>query len=385
MNNTTLSAIKRIEMEAKKIPGAVSLAQGAPSLSSDDTIRQGVIRAIQEDKVDKYSLVAGLPELRSAISQSLKSKGMVYSPDNEIIVTVGTIEALSAVCLSLLDPNDEVIVFTPTYYTNYKKIIGLAKAKTVTVQLDEQSGWKLDMQALERAINEKTKLILVCSPNNPTGSVFKKDDLLQIGHIAQSKNIFLVLDEVYYNLQYKKEKFSLAQEKQFRNNIIRITSLSKDFSLAGWRIGFLHAPKELTAKILSIHDSLSVCAPVVSQYAALAALKNEETILLKNINEYSERRKIMGESLAKMKNFLEIIEPKGAFYFFPKIYDLKNDMDFCLDLLHKAKVAVVPGSEFGPGGEGHIRLCFGRSREDIQEGMIRLNNYFLESRKKDIN
>lgn len=375
----TLSTIKKIEMAAQKLPGTISLAQGTPSLRSDNIIREEVIKAIKNNKADKYSPVAGLVELRCLISDNLTKSGMDYDVEEEIIVTAGAIEALSATLLSLINAGEEeeIIILTPTYYTNYREICRMAGATAIEVILDEEKDWSLNINELKSKITKKTKGIIICNPNNPTGSILSKNKLLEIGDLARKKALLLIFDDVYQNLYYKKEKvFCLARESRFKDNLIRIVSLSKDFALSGWRIGFLHGPKRLVSKILPVHDNLINCAPVVSQYAAIAAIKNKDRIISENIKEYTKRKSIMEELLSGMSRFLSFTPPKGTYYFFPKIFGVNNTLDFSINLLKKNRIATVPGSEFGPGGEGHIRLCFGRPEKDIVNGMKRLKQYF---------
>ena len=377
----TLSAIKRIENRARGIPGVISLAQGVPSFAANPVIQKEVIEAIKNNKVDKYSPVTGLLELREVISEKLAQKGMYYNPQDEVIVTAGGIESLSATMLALVEGGDEVIILTPVF-PNYERIIRMAKGKPVIVPLNEKKGWKLDFDLLKKKITSRTKAIIVCNPNNPTGSVLSQKELMTIGILAQRHKFFIILDDIYGNFYYgEKPLFNLCRQKQFRKQIIRIVSFSKDFALSGWRIGFIHADKENVAKILPIHDNLVICAPVVSQYAALSALKNEAAILSEYMNVYEKRRRLMGNYLEKVNTHIKFIWPEGAYYFFPKVIDVVTTEDLCFDMLEKVKVATVPGDDFGVGGKGHIRLCFGKTEEEIEEGMKRIESYF---KKNDI-
>ena len=371
-----LSAIKRIEIAASKIPGVISLAQGVPSAPSEKVIRKAVIKTIKGNRVDKYSAVSGLIKLRQLIAEDLVKEGMDYCPKNEIIITAGAIESLSSVILALINPRDEIIITTPAY-PNYQRIIKMAGAKAIEIQLNEKNHWDLDLEELKKKISRKVRAIIICNPNNPTGSVIEYNKLIKLAKLSQVYNITIILDDIYRNLYYAKGHLkSLCQKKEFKNNIIRIVSFSKEFSLSGWRIGYLHGPKQKLDKILAIHDNLINCAPVVSQYAAIAALKHKEEILLKNLKLYQNNREIMGAYLKSLKKFIQFSWPKGAYYFFPKIIGTQNSEKLAFDILDKVKLAVVPGEDFGPGGEGHIRLCFGRSKNEIIEGMERLKQYF---------
>lgn len=378
-----LSAIKRIENRAKDIPGVISLAQGIPSFASHKIIQEGAIKAIRDNKVDKYSLTAGIPELRSLIGKKLLEKGMCsYDPDTEIIVTAGAIEALSATLIALVKPQDEVIVLTPTY-PSYAKIIKMVGGKTISVPLNENGGWKLNLEMLSKKITRLTRAIILCNPNNPTGSVLTQKELIAIGSLAQRNNFIIITDDVYEKFYFGLGPiFNLCSQKQFKKQTIRIVSFSKDLALSGWRIGFLHGDKKQIEKILPVHDNLVNCAPVISQYTAMIGLKNEDVIFSSYKAIYNKRRLLMGKLLKDCKDYLSFAWPQGAYYFFPKIHGIKNAEFLCFDMLEKAKVASVPGEEFGPGGEGHIRLCFGKSEGEITEGMRRLLLYFRKHFKK---
>ncbi len=371
----SLSAIKRIENAAKKIDGSVSLAQGTPSFSSNPIIQSKVIKAIKKGWVDRYSSVAGLLELRTLICRKLAHRGMFYDPETEIIVTAGVIESLSATLISLIDPRKEVIILTPAY-PYYPRIIKMARARPIQVPLSEKDGWSLNVDLLESKIGKNTQAILLCNPNNPTGTVLGKKTLLEITGLAERYNLTLICDDVYEDFYWKEGKlFSLCTIRKYKNRVIRLMSLSKNYALSGWRIGYLAGPENLVKKILVTHDNLVNCAPVVSQYAALAALENEKEILPANLKEYSLRRQLMGRYLEGLKGRIQFSWPDGGYYFFPKVVGVTDTEKFCFKVLNKVGLAVVPGKEFGLGGEGHIRLCCGRSREDISSGMLRLKKY----------
>ena len=369
-----LSAIKRIENEAHKIGGVVSLAQGIPTVGSHEIIREAAIEAIRQGKVDHYSLSAGLPELKNLIVQ----KWNLNTAESEVVVTAGAIEALSAIFLALCKPLDEIITFSP-YYAAYSSVVGISGAKLVAVPLSEENNCRPDLKTLGDKITLATKGILLCIPHNPTGVIFTKEELEEIGKIAVEKNIFIISDDVYQNFFYTQNKpYLLQSNPNFSKNVISIVSLSKDFSLSGWRVGFIIGPVKLVEPIFSVHDTLVNCAPVVSQYAAIAALKFEYKILPGVMPHYAQNRKLMGGYLETLSEYLDFVWPEGSYYFFLRIKNLKDSEKFCLDMLREAKVAVVPGSAFGPGGEGHVRLCFGRDEKDIVEGMKRFKEYLTK-------
>lgn len=367
-----LSAIKRLELASKNMPGAISLAQGVPSLESHWAVREGAVRAIQEGKADAYSSPRGLEELRFAMSESLRKQGFIFDPAKEVIVTAGSIEGLSCVLLSILNAGDEVIVFTPTYYENYRSIVEMAKGEIVASPLEKTHVWQIDFADLEGRISSRTKAFIICNPNNPTGSVIPAQDMSRLAFLAKQHGLYLICDEVYRNLYYGSEvPFSLPHNGQ-DDYMIRIVSFSKDFALSGWRIGFVCASERIITSILPVHDSLVNCAPVVSQYAAIGGLRHEQEIINSARQEYGERKKIMEDRLLRMADFLNFVSPQGAYYIFPRLYRVQDSERFAFDLLSQAGLAVVPGSSFGEGGEGHIRLCFGRPRSDIEKGMDRL-------------
>lgn len=378
-----LSLIKKIELLAAKKPGAVSLAQGIPSFDTPEPIKRRVAEALAKGLVARYSLTPGMIELREAIEDNLGQQGMHYDFENEIIVTVGSIEAITATLLATVGSGDEVIIATPSY-VSYKESVRLAGAEPVFVALDEERGWAVDIAAFERALSEKTKAIILCNPNNPTGTIFHKQELLQLGALAKQKNLVLILDEVYRDFLYQEEDrqhyFSLAMESQFRDHVVRVFSFSKAFAMTGWRVGYLHTAKHLAERILKVHDTLVTCAPVISQYAALAALemKPQEWFLYRE--EYQQRRDLMCRNLSELKEYFSYAHPQSSYFVFPKLAkerfpEYTSSYDLALDILEKVGLAVVPGMAFGPSGEDHLRLSFGRSREDITEGMTRLKKY----------
>ncbi len=374
----SVSIIKEIEHYAKTHPDVVSLAQGIPSFVSHPIIRESVMRALSENKVDAYSSVAGILTFREAIAYDLALRSMRYDPEGEILVTGGSMEALSATLLTLAKTGDEIIIPTPSYVA-YERISGMIGAKAIVTPLQEEQGWKLNIEDVKTKISPKTKVCVICNPNNPTGSVYAKEDLLQLGKLAVKHNFTIVSDEVYEGLYFGNDSFfTLAQNEEFRNHIVRIYSFSKDYALTGWRIGYLHSDRSIVRRILPVHENLINCPPVISQYAALAGLQHQKIIKTEQHAAYKKRREIVGNTLGELKEFLSFTWPEGTYYFFPKIHGLQNSEAFCMDVLKKAKVAIVPGSGFGDGGEGHARFCFGRKEEDVIEGMKRFKEYFFK-------
>lgn len=376
-NTISLSPIKEMELRASRIPGVVSLAQGVPSFDTPEPVKRAAIEAIEKGRVAKYSLAPGLLELREVITQKLEQENKFFDFEEEVIVTAGSIEAITATLLAILSPGDEVLIPDPTY-TSYQSAIKVAGGVPVFVPLDEACRWAFDIADLEKRITPKTKALLFCNPNNPTGTIFTRNQLHAVAQLAIKHDFFILSDEVYKDFVFDSDEklYSLGGMRGIRDRLIYIFSFSKAYAMTGWRIAYLATHQELAKRILGVHDALVTCAPVVSQYAALAALEMAEAELAEYHKIYKARRDLICKRLDKLPDVFEYQKPDSAYFVFPKYKRDGNSKDFAIELLEKAKVATVPGSAFGPGGEGHIRMCFGRSEEDINTAFDRLEKYF---------
>ena len=389
-----LSIIKQIEIESSKYINAISLAQGIPDLDTPQYIKGKVAKALARGIVSKYSLSPGLPELRELIAESLATENMFYDWEKEILITAGSIEGITATILTITNPGDEVIIPEPTY-TSYREVIYLAGCQPVFVPLDESRGWAFNIQKYEEAITDKTKAIFYCNPNNPTGTIYNKEQLLELATLADRYNLFLISDEVYKDFIYDKIGFfSLAEIPSLRKKLIRIFSFSKAYAMTGWRVAYLHSDVSITQEILKVHDSLVTCAPVISQYGAIGALELDKQKIKEFRDDYRHKRDLICRRISKLKNVFSFVKPDSAYYVFPKInpvavqglsYNSKpllldnglvDSFNFAFWLLAKIQLAVVPGVAFGPNGEGHIRISFGRSVSDINEAFDRLEKIF---------
>ena len=370
-----LNGIKQLETYARYHPEVVSLSQGISFLNSASSIRSQVILALEANNVDKYGDPQGLLLLREKIVEQIKYEGMQYSAD-EIIVTAGATEALASIFLTCVTAErDEVIIPTPTYSAWFRSVL-IARGKPISLPLNEAEQWTLDINKLEKLITNRTAAILLCNPNNPTGSIYSQQILDKLCQLAQEYKIKIVIDEVYKQMIFDDISFyTPAVNPAFKKDIIRVVSFSKDFSLTGWRVGFIHSDRSIIQQILPVHDAIVNCAPVISQYAAVAALENQDEILANNRKIYTRNRSLMQSYLDQLTEYLIYQLPKGSYFFFPRFLNEQNSEKFCLDLLKKEKVAVVPGSDFGAGGENHIRLCFGRDETSIIKGMEGLTRY----------
>lgn len=370
-----LSVIKQVELQAAKYPDVISLAQGIPDFDTPEYIKRRVQRALADGVVAKYSLSPGLPELREMVELDLAKDGMYYDWENEIIITAGSIEAITATLLATINPGDEVMIPSPTY-TSYREAIILAGGIPVYVELDEANDWSFCFERFEQAITPRTKAIFYCNPNNPTGTIYSREQLAGLADLAIKHDLLLISDEVYKDFTYGSEPvFSLAERPELRNRLVRIFSFSKSYAMTGWRVAYLHSDASLVREILKVHDVMVTCAPVISQYAAMGALEIGRRETDRFMVEYSLRRDLICNRLDKLSAFFEYVKPQGAYFVFPKLKNNISSQTFCLDLLDKAQVAVVPGSAFGPSGERHIRLSFGRSSKDINTAFDRIERY----------
>jgi aminotransferase len=374
--NMRLSPIKEIELAASKYTDVVSLAQGIPSFDTPECIKRRVVNALERGAAAKYSLSPGLPELRELIEVRLARENMHYDWEKEIIVTAGTIEAITASILAISEPGDEIIIPEPTY-TSYNEVIALAGCKPVYVPLDEGRGWAFDVGRYEAAITERTRAIFFCNPNNPTGTVYTKEEQLKLAELAVKHDLFIITDEVYKDFLYDDTRiFSLAEVPELRERVIRIYGFSKAFAMTGWRVGYVHSDAKNIAEILKVHDALVTCAPVVSQFAAMGALEMGQKEVDAFNREYKARRDLICARLDRLSGVFSYVRPQSSYYVFPRYSEKMDSRTYAFKLLDEAHVACVPGRAFGPCGEGHVRLSFGRSRADINEAFDRLERMY---------
>ena len=375
-----LSPIKAMELAASRVPDVVSLAQGIPSFDTPEPIKSFVQQKIAEGECATYSLTPGLPQLRECIAESLLQEGMHYDPDREIIVSSGSIEAIAATLLTLTRPGDEIILPSPSY-ASYQEVVRIAGCTPRFAPLHEEQNFAFDEEAFEACLSPYTRAILYCNPNNPTGTVFSEAETRALIALAERHDLFLIIDEAYKDFVYTPEAyFSPAQVADVRQRIVRIFTFSKAYGMTGWRVGYLHSDARNVQEILKVHDALVTCAPVVSQYAALAALEYGHEHITSFRQAFKQRRDLTLTHLDQLSHVFDYQKPEGAYFVFPRIKDVvvhaRDSHTLAYDLLEKAKVAVVPGIAFGPSGEAHIRLNFGRRPDDITTAFERLSAYF---------
>lgn len=377
-----VSAIKEIELLARSKKDVISLAQGTPNFLTDDAIKQAAKKAMDEGLTDKYTPGFGIRPLREALAKKLDKENNIKVEPEQVIVTHGGIEAIMAIFMALLNVEDEVLVLSPDYASHISQItFATHGGKPIFVPLIEAGKeWILDPQRLEEAVTPRSKAILICNPCNPTGKVYTKQELEWIAKIALKYNLYIITDEMYEYFVYDgKTHISIGSFKEVADRTISVFGFSKSFSMTGWRIGYFTAAKNIVDQIFKIHDSLITCPTAISQYAALEAITGKKDMVEKYKKEYLKRRQIVLSWLDKTDKLTYTI-PQGAYYIFPKFVKDVDDRTLVLEILEKAKVAVVPGSAFGKGGENHIRISFACDADTLEKGMERLINFINQKK-----
>ncbi|WP_020062562.1 aminotransferase [Bacillus sp. 123MFChir2] len=373
------SGIRKFFDLAAGMKGVISLGVGEPDFVTPWNVRQACIRSLEEGYT-AYTANAGLLELRVEISKYLHKQFSVdYDPKEEIIVTVGASQALDVAMRTIVNPGDEVIIIEPSF-VSYAPLVTLAGGVPVLVSTSSEDEFKVQPHQIESAITSNTKAILLCSPNNPTGTLLNKEESEKIAVIVEKYNLIVLSDEIYAELVYDETYTSFASVKHMRNHTILISGFSKGFAMTGWRLGLIAAPKHFTELMLKIHQYSMMCAPTMSQFAALEALRSGEQEVIRMRESYKQRRNFMTTSFNEMG--LDCHMPGGAFYVFPSIRSTGlSSAEFAERLLLAEKVAVVPGSVFGESGEGFIRCSYATSLEQLMEAMKRMKR-FVENEKR---
>lgn len=374
-----VSDIRRFDERVSVIEDMLKLTLGEPDFNTPEHVKLAGISAI-ENNDSHYTGMAGDLELRKAVATFMQQKYQVsFAPENEILVTVGATEALSASLLAVLNPGDKIIVPTPIY-PGYEPLITLARAEPIYIDTTS-NGFVLTPEMIEAAMLEhgdQVKAIILNYPSNPTGVTYNREEVKAIADAVKKYSIFVISDEIYSELTYGETHVSIAEFA--RDQTILINGLSKSHAMTGWRIGFILAPQELIGQIVKVHQYLVTSATTMAQKAAIAALTAGADDALPMKIEYMKRRDFLYE---KMKNLgFEIARPNGAFYIFAKIPDgyTQNSMNFCVDLAEKNKLAIIPGSAFGAAGEGFVRLSYAASMEKLELAMERLTAYMATNK-----
>lgn len=372
------SAIHEMTRLSRKMEDVAFLSWAKPTSDTPEHIKNAAIKAIKKGLVGGYTESAGLPELRTEIVKKLNRDNNIDATNDQVLVTVGAIEGLAAAVMAIIDPGDEVILPTPTYSTHIRQVL-IASGKPVLVPLIEEEDFALNINGLKNAITPKTKAIMYCSPNNPTGTVFKEEELRQLAQISLKNNLVIITDEAYEYFVYGNNKhFSIASIPEVQKNVISSYTFTKTYAMTGWRVGYLYADEKLIPQITKAHIPFAICAPVVSQYAALAALKGPQDCVREFKDHYLSARNLMCERLDNLDSIFQYVKPGGSYLMFPKILvkEGQNSTAFCKNILKEAKVSTTPGIAFGPTGEGHLRVSFCVPEAQINKAFNRLESYF---------
>ena len=367
------SGIRKFFDIAATMKEVISLGIGEPDFDSPQPIIDAGIRSLKENQTH-YTANRGILPLRRALSEHLeKLYGVSYNPDDEVVMTVGGSEALVMACTAVLDPGDEVILPTPCF-VSYQGVINLAGGVCVEVPSRMENDFKPDPAELEKAVTSRTKAILINFPCNPTGAVADRETLIAIGKIAEKHDLVVISDEIYDRLVYGVDHICFSALPGMQERTILVGGFSKDYAMTGWRIGFACAPRELMDGMARVHQYIIMTAPTMAQFGALEGLTCCEDFVQKMQKEYDRRRVLIVEGLNYIG--LPTFEPKGAFYAFPKVSVTGlDDTIFADRLLHEKHVAVVPGSAFGPGGEGFVRCSYATAFDQLEEALDRIDKF----------
>ncbi len=367
------SGIRKFFDIVSEMKDAISLGVGEPDFDTPWHIRDEGIFALEKGKTF-YTSNAGLKDLRSEISNYLmRSQKVHYDPMSEILVTVGGSEAIDIGLRAVINAGDEVIIPQPSY-VSYEPCALLAGAKPVIIDLKAENEFRLTPQELKNAITDKTKVLILPYPNNPTGAIMEQADLEAIAKIIIEKDILVMSDEIYAELTYKGKHVSITSIEGMKERTILINGFSKAYAMTGWRLGYACAPAEIIKQMTKIHQFAIMCAPTTSQYGAIEALKNGDDDIAEMRQAYNQRRRFLLSRFKEMR--LECFEPYGAFYVFPCIKEFgMTSEEFATKFLHEEKVAVVPGTAFGASGEGFLRISYAYSMENLKIAIDRLEKF----------
>lgn len=374
------SGIRKFFDIVNEMDDVISLSVGEPDFDTPWHIRDEGIYSLEKGRTF-YTSNAGLKELKEEICLYLKRKqGVEYDPLNEVFVTVGGSEGIDAAMRAMLNPGDEVLIPQPSF-VSYEPCAVLAGGVPVIIELKEENEFRLTVQELKQAITDKTKLLVLPFPNNPTGAIMEKKDLEEIAEVIIKNDIYVMSDEIYAELTYKDKHVSIAEIPGMKERTILINGFSKAYAMTGWRLGYACGPKEIIAQMLKIHQFAIMCAPTTSQYAAVEALRNGDEDVAQMREEYNQRRRYLLYAFKEMG--IKCFEPFGAFYVFPSIKEFGMTSDeFATRFLQEEKVAAVPGTAFGDCGEGFLRISYAYSLDNLKVAMGRLADFVERLRKE---
>lgn len=372
------SGIRKFFDMLSEMEDVISLTVGQPDFITPWHIREAAIESLEKGKT-YYTSNAGLGELREEISKYMKRKFNLEYAKNEVIVTVGGSEAIDIAMRALIEPGDEVILPQPSFVC-YEPIATMLGAKVVHINTKLENEFKITPEELKAAITDKTKLLILPFPNNPTGAILTRDELCELAEVLKGTNIAVLSDEIYAELTYGTRHVSIAEIEGMRERTVIASGFSKAYAMTGWRLGYICAPQPLAEQMLKLHQFAIMCAPTASQFAAIEALKNGDGDIEMMRQEYNRRRTFILEGLRKIG--IECFEPKGAFYIYPNIapFGLSSE-EFAERLLYEHKCAIVPGTAFGENGEGFARISYAYSVKHLTQALEKIEA-FVKTLKK---
>ncbi len=374
------SGIRKFFDIVSEMKDAISLGVGEPDFDTPWHVRAEGILSLEKGKTF-YTSNSGLMELRKEICNYIKrTQNITYDPAKEVLITVGGSEAIDIGLRAMLNPGDEVLIPQPSY-VSYEPCTVLAGGVPVIINLKAENEFRLTARELEEAITDKTKVLILPYPNNPTGAIMEKSDLEAIAEIIIKHDLFVMSDEIYAELSYKGDHVSIASLPGMQERTILINGFSKAYAMTGWRLGYACGPRVILEQMTKIHQFAIMCAPTTSQYAAIDALKNGDEDVKMMREEYNRRRRYLMHTFKEMG--LECFEPYGAFYVFPCIKEFGMTSDeFATRFLEEEKVAAVPGTAFGDSGEGYLRISYAYSLENLKVAMGRMQRFVEKLRKE---
>ena len=380
IQNIKPSGIRKFFDILEEMTDAISLGIGEPDFVTPWHIRDAGIYSLERG-LTKYTSNAGMLELRREIANYLRRRfDLEYDYTNQILVTVGGSEAIDLALRVLVNPGDEVIIPVPSFVC-YGPLTEMAGGVPVYVELTAENGFRLTPEQLKAAITPRTKALVLPFPSNPTGGIMERRDLEAIAQVLEDNDIMVISDEIYAELTYGQRHVSPANLTQLYDRTVVVNGFSKSHAMTGWRMGYVCAPQPVVAAMTKLHQFGIMSAPTTSQYAAIEAMRSGDEDIAHMREEYDSRRRYLVENLNRIG--LDCFEPKGAFYVFPCIRSSGlSSEEFCERFLREEKVAVIPGTAFGPGGEGYVRACYASSMRDLTESISRLDNFLQNLRRK---
>lgn len=374
------SGIRKFFDIVSEMEDAISLGVGEPDFDTPWHIRDEGIYSLEKGRTF-YTSNAGLKELKEEIVKYIqRTQEIIYDAGHEVIVTVGGSEAIDIALRAMINPGEEVLIPQPSY-VSYEPCAILAGAVPVIIELKEENEFRLTAEELLNAITDKTKVLILPFPNNPTGAIMEREDLEAIAEVIREKDIFVISDEIYAELTYKNKHVSIVSLPGMQERCVLINGFSKAYAMTGWRLGYACAPKEIMEQMLKIHQFAIMCAPTTSQYAAVEALKNGDNDVAMMRESYNQRRRFLMHEFKQMG--LTCFEPYGAFYVFPCIREFgMTSEEFANRLLKEEKVAVVPGTAFGDCGEGFLRISYAYSLENLKIALDKIKAFISRLREE---